>query len=323
MLEGNQKYTGLDLAIIVPTKDRPDKVRNLLESLTKQTEKFGRLIIIDGGESVKDVVGSFAGRIPVEHYLCHPPGQIRQRNMGISLLSERTPLVAFVDDDIVFEKDAFAEMIACWNSNEKQTAGIAFNIVNFPPYTPSSIRRFFLIDAKEPGKVMKSGMPTPIVNVSRNIGSQWLPGGATVWRQNIIKKYKHQEIYAKRAMCEDLIFSYPIGRQYPLFVAHRAYCQHEHVYDHTTASKAHFYYGRTYMLWMLHFVSQNKDLSVLAYLWMGFGMISGDLLQGVLKGRRARLQKACGEISGIFTGLKYLLIKGDLVEGLKEKVVSS
>ena len=314
------RYNESDLAIIVPTKDRPEKVRNLLESLAAQAVPCGRIIIIDGGASVKEAVLAFADRLPVEHHLCRPPGQIRQRNMGIALLDETTPLVGFVDDDIVFEETAFAEMLSCWNESEELPAGVAFNIVNFPAYVPGMIRRLFLIDAAEPGRVMKSGMPTPIVNVSSDIRSQWLPGGATIWHQDIIRAHQHREIYAKRAMCEDLIFSYPIGKRYPLYVAHRARCRHEHVADHTAPAIAHRYYGRTYMLWMLYFVTQHRELSVPAYLWMGLGMITGDVLQGLFRGRRERLQKAWGELSGILTGVRQLVVGGDFAAVLTEKV---
>ena len=89
--------------MIVPTKDRPEKLATLLESLASQDTRPGRILVIDGGRSVADVVARFAGRLHVEHHVCQPPGQIRQRNLGISLVDDSTPLVASLDDDIVFE----------------------------------------------------------------------------------------------------------------------------------------------------------------------------------------------------------------------------
>ncbi len=88
---GAVRYAARDLAVLVPTKDRPAKLGQLLDSLAGQSEICGRVIIIDGGDSVRDVVMRYAGRLPVEHHVCRPPGQIRQRNMGIALLDERTP----------------------------------------------------------------------------------------------------------------------------------------------------------------------------------------------------------------------------------------
>lgn len=58
------------MAFLVPTKDRPEKLKNLLESLAHQTELCGRVIIIDGGDSVRDVVMAVADRLPVEYREC-------------------------------------------------------------------------------------------------------------------------------------------------------------------------------------------------------------------------------------------------------------
>ena len=116
-------YIGQDLAFIIPTKDRPKQVQTVLESIAKQSTPCGRIIIVNGGQSVQDIVMRFADRLPVEYYECHPPGQIRQRNMGISLLDDRTPLVGSLDDDIVLEPKALESMIAFWNRCDSDTAG--------------------------------------------------------------------------------------------------------------------------------------------------------------------------------------------------------
>ena len=118
----DRKYKADGLAVLIPTKDRPQKIRNLLNSLAAQKAACGRIIIIDGGESVKDIVTGFSSHLPVEYYECRPPGQIRQRNMAISLLDNRTQLAAFIDDDIVFEENALEAMLDFWNRCEPETA---------------------------------------------------------------------------------------------------------------------------------------------------------------------------------------------------------
>jgi len=45
----NKKYSGKDLAVLVPTKDRHEKISSLLQSLENQTISVGRIIIVDGG----------------------------------------------------------------------------------------------------------------------------------------------------------------------------------------------------------------------------------------------------------------------------------
>ena len=84
-------YIGSDIALLVPTKDRPGKIKNLLDSLAAQTTQCSRIIIINGGECIEHVVMCYKDQLPVEYYECKPPGQIRQTNLGISLLDSRTP----------------------------------------------------------------------------------------------------------------------------------------------------------------------------------------------------------------------------------------
>ena len=290
-------YHAADLAVLVPTKDRPGKIRELLSSLAAQDVKCGRIIIVDGGESVRDVVMSFADRLPVEHHICQPPGQIRQRNMGIALLDERTPLVASLDDDIVLEAGAVANMIAFWNGIEPETAGVSFNIINGPPEQQSWIRERFFVTAGVPGRVLPSGLTSSNCAVTEDVRTQWLCGGATVWRLDILRSSIHREIKAKWAIAEDAIFSYPIGKRFPLYVCAAARVRHEHVFDYRVKTP-HRFHGYTQTTWVFYFVRSNPDLSVAAFFWMVAGTAVGRFAGGILKRDAARVQFAVGQLHG-------------------------
>src|SRR5882724_9720026 len=153
-------YTPAQLAIVVPTKDRPEKIRTLLDSLCRQTVRCGRIVIIDGGASVRDLILGYVDRLPIEHHVCSSPGQIRQRNIGIALLDAGTPLIACLDDDLVFETDAMERMVNFWNTCEADTAAVSFNVINVPPEPNSWVRRLFGIAGTEPGQVLSSGATT-------------------------------------------------------------------------------------------------------------------------------------------------------------------
>ena len=62
------------------------------------------------------------------------PGQIKQRNKGISFLDSSTKLVATIDDDVSFSNTAISELIKFWNTVEPDTAGVGFNIINIPAH---------------------------------------------------------------------------------------------------------------------------------------------------------------------------------------------
>lgn len=310
-------YSSEHLAVLVPTKDRPHKVRDLLDSLVAQTTPPGRVLFIDGGDGIADLVRSYADRLPVEHHPCHPPGQIRQRNLGISLLDARTPLVACLDDDIVLEGDAVEAMIACWNRSPAETAGIGFNIVNTPPEPRNLIRDLFLLSGPEPGKVLRSGATTSNCQVSHDIQAEWLCGGATVWAQQILRTHPHRDIRTKWAIAEDIVFSYPISRQHPLKVCASARVRHEHVHDYRVKA-VHRFHGGTQTLMTMHFVESNPSLSRVAFLWMMMGTIGGRLLAGVVLGRRRYLEFAWGQLQALTRGY-WAVCRGKPLEDVIER----
>lgn len=314
-------YTPREIALIIPTKDRPEKISHLLESLAGQRIRCGRIIIVDGGESVEGIVMRFSDTLPVEYYQCHPPGQIRQRNMAISLLDDRTPLVCFLDDDIVLEPLALESMISFWNKTEPDTAGVSFNIVNkhstFPAWAKAVIKTIF-----PQGRVLCSGYNISIEDVSTDLKTQWLCGGATVWRQEILKKYSNKEISSRWATCEDVIFSYPIGKRFSLYVCADAKVRHEHIYDHKTKMK-YRYYGRTVILWRFFFVESHVELSRMFFLLMASAEIAFRLIIGMLLFRKRYFQYAMGQIEGAIIGLKASHCGLNLLSFLNEDTVSN
>jgi len=322
MIESRQSYTGEDLAFIIPTKDRPEKLKNLLNSFAIQNEVCGRVIVVDGGKSVRNVVMSFSDRLPVEYYECHPPGQIRQKNLGISLLDNRTPLVGFLDDDIVLEPQALESMVNFWNKCETDTAGVSFNIVNNPPYRHSWARALIGMSSKQRGRVLPSGYNVAITPADEDLKTEWLSGGATVWRNGILKNFTQKEINSRWAICEDIIFSYPIGKKFPLYVCAAAKVRHEHVYDHVTKMKFQ-YYGRTATLWRFYFVESHIELSRMFFLWMLLGQITARCISGIISFRMSDIQYAIGQIEGAIIGLSALFRGSNLLSFLNEDTVSN
>lgn len=310
------RYTSRQLAVLVPTKDRPAKLRKLLDSFTAQSLPVGRIVVIDGGESVRDVVAEFQDRLPVEHHICQPPGQIRQRNLGIALLDEHTPLVASLDDDIVLERDAVARMIEFWNRAEPETAAVSFNIVNTPGEPRSRFKELLGLSAPEPGRVLRSGATTSNCSVPNDVRVQWLCGGATVWKLDVLREHPHREISGRWAIAEDLIFSYPIGRQCPLYVCAGARVVHEHVFDYATKSLPRFH-GRTRTLWLFYFVEANRDLSRAAYLWWMALTTLGRIAVGIATLNAEQLQFARGQVEGVVAGLRALMRGSNLADAIE------
>jgi glycosyltransferase involved in cell wall biosynthesis len=298
-------YSGEDLAIIIPTKDRPQKIVNLLDSLSRQSTQYGRIIVVDGGKSIKNIVAGYSKIIPVEYMECSPPGQIRQKNMALKVLDKRTKLVGYLDDDIVLENGSIEAMIKFINSTAEETAGVSFNIVNSPQYRYSWIKALIGLSAKIQGLVLRSGYNVPILAVNINQKSQWVSGGATVWKKEIVQKFIQKEVSSRWASCEDLIFSYPIGKLFPLYVCADAQVRHEHVYDQAP-NKNHRYYGYTETIWRFYFVHMHEELSIASFVVMILATIIGRFVKGIVSVEKRQFEFAIGSINGLRVGFKTI-----------------
>ena len=261
------QYSVNDLAIIIPTKDRPEQVRRHLQSLVDQVCELGRVIIVASGQDIKDIVADFEGKLPVEYYRSGA-GQIKQRNYGISLLDDRTRLVATMDDDITYEPGAIFNMISFWNQHiSDNIGGVGYNIINQSAHKYSFI--WAIINGKNyryPGRVMKTGFATPLSNVNANIKTDWLNGGGTVWRQSVILSRSHKEIKSRWAVYEDVIYSYPLGKKYDLYVCKDAKIELEFLDSNKNKYKSLYFTSKSIAIWRLYFVLLNSELSVFRYI---------------------------------------------------------
>jgi glycosyltransferase involved in cell wall biosynthesis len=311
------RYVASDLCVLVPTMNRPEKLTRLFESLAEQTQQVGRIIVVDGAENAEGVADKFRDRIPVEYYRCQPPGQIRQRNYGLSLLAERDKLVALLDDDIVLEAKSVERMVKFWNETEPETGGVCFNIINGPAPHYSQFAGLLGLGHRQPGRVLRSGLTTANTHVKKSMRVSWVPGGATVWRREVLLGRSHREIAARWAIGEDLLFSYPTGKKWPLYICADARVRHEHVSDYG-APRQDRYHGRTQTLWMYHFVASNNDLSRPLFLWTLSVRMAGKTIQGLVKRDRTRLEFVRGQASALVTIAGNALRRRDTDEMLHE-----
>ncbi|RHX90860.1 glycosyltransferase family 2 protein [Leptospira stimsonii] len=315
----SQFFNSKDLCVLTPTKDRPNKIVNLLNSLTKQTAPVGRIIVVASGQDIRDVVEKYSKQLPLEYYFCEPPGQVRQRKLGVSKLDSRTKLVATLDDDIVLEPDAIERIVQFWNVIEPETAGVGFNIVNIAGHKFSFFKSLFYCDSKFPGLVLESGFPTSITDVKENVRTEWLNGGATIWRQDILIENIHKkDLNAKWAPCEDLIFSYPIGKLFPLYVCADSRVIHDDIVVNNLSQDELWYRGRSLAMWMIYFVSQNLDtLSIAKSSVALIAMSVYNLFKYSFTGNLRLLSMEVGRLSGLFGAVIQILRKRDVSELLR------
>jgi len=305
--EMNCRYSGQQICVLVPTKNRPEQIKRLLKSLSDQVEYVKRIIIIASGHDIKNIIDKFTDKLSIEYYHTSEAGQIKQRNIGISKLDDRTPLVACMDDDIVLDPCAIKEMVRFWNSAPINTGGVGFNIINGRSSQPSILKQMLFWGHRKPGRVLRSGTSTSISHLHDNIRSQWLNGGTSVWRKDLLVNNKHKEINTKWAIAEDLIFSYPLGKVFPLYVCADATVSHNHYPYDTKDNKWHFSHGRTQTIWVYHFVNSNKELSKILFFFTVFIRVFAKAIYGLITRQHDLVNFSFGAITAVGEIAKHAL----------------
>ena len=131
----------------------------------------------------------------------------------------------------------------------------------------------------------------------------------------MLEAYRLDDLPSIWAICEDLIFSYPVSKAESLFVCAGAKAAHIDDERHFTLRQA-MPRGRSMVLWRAYFVSRNADLSGIAFGWMTVGLILGRLARA-LRGSGAELGYALGHLQGLGVWLWYGLTRKEIVHALR------
>ena len=126
------------IAFVVATKDRPNELRTMLESLSRQTRLPDRVVIVDSSGAPDEAIASEFPSMPVKYIrYTEKPSASGQRNFGLSAVDEGIDLIGFLDDDTEFEPDSLEKMMAFWESAPDD--GGQTEIVNHPALLYGSV----------------------------------------------------------------------------------------------------------------------------------------------------------------------------------------
>jgi len=292
----------LKIAFVVPTKDRPEELRKLLASVSDQTRRPDQLIVVDGSDPpVRDVVDAFPD-LRVDYTRIFPPSLSRQRNAGMERVRPDITLAGYLDDDIVLEPDAVQRMLAFWKKADPKVGGAAFNITNAPMPNWIDVKRWFDIDDSRPGKVLPSGCVSTLGSRSEDFEVDWLCGGATVWRREIIDKYPYDEWFVGTGYMEDVDFSFNIGARFRLVLVTGARLAH---YSPPVRLDRQYLLGRWQIVNRMYFVRKYRDrgMSMARAWWASFGMVLLNVGYAVVRRDRGYWDRARGNVSGVLAEL--------------------
>ncbi len=294
-------------AFIIATKDRPFELRRLLKSIECQSVQPKKIIIVDAGKApLTDLPGEFSS-LPISHEVFpFPPSAAKQRNAGLASVPEDVSLIGFIDDDAVFEPDAFFEMELFWKRAHPSSAGAAFNLINHPPLEAAFFKSLKITEAfgfysSIKGTVLRNGFQTMIGTVEEDRQVKWLPSGAVVWKKEVFEAWRFDEWFSGYSYLEDLDFSYSVGKNRGLYVVARAR------YRHLPSPQGRmdpFLFGRKEISHRLYFVRKNPELSLFKCYQTLLLRTALSLGLAVRTGNPNFLKRAYGNILAILSSLR-------------------
>jgi glycosyltransferase involved in cell wall biosynthesis len=291
------------IAFVVPTKDRPDDLRKMLSSLARQTRQPDRVIVVDGSDPpVRAVVDEFASTLSVEYVRVFPPSLARQRNAGMERLGGDITVAGYLDDDIVLEPGAVQAMLEFWENAGPDIGGAAFNITNNPQPGAPRLKQVFGIEAARPGRMLPSGFVSSIPPQRTDIETDWLYGGATVWRRAVIGAYPYDEWFVGTGFMEDIDFSFSVRAHYRLMVVAGARLAH---YSRPVRPDRQRLLGKWQIVNRMHVVRKHRarGLSLAAAWYASFGLFLLNLAAALVRRRRDPWNRARGNAEGIVSEL--------------------
>jgi glycosyltransferase involved in cell wall biosynthesis len=293
------------LSVVIPTKDHQTDLRRLLQSLAAQTVHPAEVIVVDGGVSPVDGIAAEPWPFHVRYEHISPPGLARQQNAGVRRVDQASSLVAFIDDDIVLEGDAVERMLAFWRDAPPMQGAAAFNLANntdLPRYV--WLKSLFGMDAAARGTLLPSGYQTKIGAVEDTTEVEWLYGGATVWRREVLHKLQFDEWFAGPGHLYELDFCFRATlQQYRLAVVADARVRE----IPGSRSWSDMPLGRWQVLNRIRFVRKyrgQRGLSV-SRCWLALiGQFAVNVARSIIDRDRRYLQRAYGNCVGFVDALR-------------------
>ena len=275
----------------------------MLASLAAQTFTPDQVIVVDGSERpVSAVVDEFRS-LPLEYVRCIPPSLARQRNAGMAQLAPGITLAGYLDDDVVLEREAVEAMMAFWRAADRDVGGAAFNIVNNPVPGQMALKQALLIDHRTPGRILRSGCQSSLHSHTRDVEVQWLNGGATVWRREVVGEFSYDEWFVGTGFMEDIDFSFGVRRKYRLFVVSGAKLAH---YSYPVRPERQYLLGKWQVVNRMHIVRKYRarGLSLAAAWYASMGLFLLNVGAAVLRRSAAHWNRACGNLAGMWSELR-------------------
>ncbi len=236
----------LSYSVVIATLDRPARLEITLRTLLAQSRPPAKIVIIDASRNQESRlrVEALDSSVPIDYRRAERASSARQRNEGAARVE--TPLIAFVDDDVVLPPALFFRLIAPFEAEGGgEVGGVAGRIEGTGHPRPKGLlRRFYRFLAGYDDPTYGARLFGPAINTfpcyeeqvvagNRNglIESEWLGSTCVLFRRDLFERERFPDFDGYSFM-EDVHLSARIGK------THRLFFDGEARYEHHSAPTA-------------------------------------------------------------------------------------
>jgi hypothetical protein len=245
-------------SLVIATRNRKTELSNLLYSLSKCSVKPDIVAIVSSGNEIYSTLKKFDNEINIICSHVKKAGQVFQRQCGLDLLNYKSDITIFLDDDVIIPEDFFLLVINFFKEKKDDIGGLGFNLKNQEICASNRDFQGKPDSQNKYGKVLKDGRAIDYTDSEKVINVEWL-NGLSAWRTKVLLEFKHPPIKNTYAACEDLIFSFEVGRVYKLYFDPKIVLLDQ---NEPNSEEITFEKYKTWWQHKLYFVLVNKEMSL-------------------------------------------------------------
>jgi len=250
-------------SVIIATLGRPDRLDRALQGIAALDPAPAEVVVVDGSaDGSAAPVAAAAGA----KYVASEPGLTRQRNVGLAAAT--ADVVVFLDDDAELEPDALAVLADIYA--DPDVVGATGRVEEPASHRVGGQRsrvRRLLRGRRREGTFMRCGYPRRIVDGTRAMDVEQMPGCFMSARLDAARATKFDERLPGYALAEDEDFSYRLSRLGRVRYDPRAVVHHD---NSGFAGRDRRAFGRTVVVHRWYLLNKNFAPSPLARLQFGF-----------------------------------------------------
>lgn len=277
-------------SIIIPTVNREQELRRLLDSFVIQERQADEIIIVEQGTKQTESLVKTYAQLPITWVFSDVKSLTRARNIGVEKATG--DIIGFLDDDIVLDSKYIASMHQFFekqsnalgvqgiitNFAEGHTQKVGGNTLVYSVY--NVLAKFFLLNnSSRKNKLLLSGRNQYARHVQGVTTCEWLSGIGN-YRKSVFEKFRFDELLKGYALGEDKFFSYQLHEAHPgsLYIDPAMKCEHHHAQEgrpkdrEWVAMRVQY----TYYLWKKFF--RKRGIHAFAAFWWAN---LGDLVMAV------------------------------------------